>query len=176
LYKLARDIRSKAADPNACLAHVKQTFVVNSPTDDQIKLAVEQLTLSPDEALYVVGRLANRMQTDTKEVALGESNLEHIYPRNPAQNEWGGAAGQEVLEPYLWHIGNLMMLGRRLNRDAGNKEFGVKKPSYADKSELEMAKAVATWNAWDKAAIEARAKQLAPLVINVWNFDNPSRV
>jgi predicted nucleic acid-binding protein len=153
LYKLAREVRAKAGDPPACLAHVKQTLIDNSPTDDQIALAVEQLTLSPDEALYLLGRLASRMQTDTKEVSLAESNLEHIYPKNPAADEWGGDAGQEALDPYLWHIGNLTMLGHRLNRDAGNKD-----------------------DTWDKEAIEVRAKKLAPLVIEVWDFDNPSRV
>lgn len=37
-----------------------------------------------------------------------------------------------------------------------------------------MAQDVAkTYKTWDKDTIVDRAKRLAPLVIEVWNFDNP---
>lgn len=178
LFKLARDIRSKmAVDPKqqakACLTHIKDTLTKNAPSDDQIKAALPELLLSNDEAKYVLSRLASRMQTNTKEVKIDEANLEHIFPKNPAK-EW---KDPEALEPLLWHIGNLTMLGERLNRDAGNQEFSVKRAHYAKNSELQMAQQIAKeYKDWDSTAIQDRAKKLAPLVIEVWNFNNPSRV
>jgi hypothetical protein len=69
------------------------------------------------------------------------------------------------------------MLGERLNRDAGNKEYAVKAQHYSKNSELEMAQEIGkTYKEWNKDTIIDRAKRLAPLVIEVWNFDNPSRV
>jgi len=69
------------------------------------------------------------------------------------------------------------MLGERLNRDAANKEFPFKAAHYSKNSELEMAQDIAkTYKEWNKDTIPDRAKRLAPLVIEVWNFDNPSRV
>ena len=123
----------------AVLAHIKDTLKKNAPSDDQIRAAVAELILSNDEAKYMLSRLASRMQTNTKEVKIDEANLEHIFPKNPAK-EWKDL---ETMEPLLWHVGNLTMLGERLNRDAGNKEFSVKRAHYAKNSELEMAQDVA---------------------------------
>jgi hypothetical protein len=40
-----------------------------------------------------------------------------------------------------------------------------------------MARAIAKeYKTWDRSTIEKRAKKLAPLLMSVWNFDNPSRV
>jgi hypothetical protein len=195
-FEMAREIRSKM-DPNptqaaansknqiqnnpnastSCLKYIRETLKKNAPSDDQIGAAIEKLVLSPDDAKYVLKKLAQRMQTATKEITIDEANLEHIFPKNPEENEWGGKNNQSELEPYLWHIGNLTMLGERLNKGAANKEFNAKKVHYAKGSELEMAKEIARkYTKWDKATIQDRAKRLLPLVLEVWNFENPSRV
>jgi hypothetical protein len=189
LFELARDVRNKMttkpdAKPNeplpsadVCIKHIKDTLIKNAPSDNQIKSAVVKLVLPPDEAGYVLGRLAQYMQTDTKELQLDETNLEHIFPKNPEENEWGGKSNQELLEPYLWHIGNLTMLGERLNKNVGNKEFDLKKTYYAKNSELKMAQKIASdYTVWTVANIEHRASALIKPVQAVWNFDNSSRV
>jgi Protein of unknown function DUF262/Protein of unknown function (DUF1524) len=195
-FEMAREIRSKmnqtpppqanasnpkhaqsAPDSSACLKYIKDTLKKNAPSDEQIEAVILKLILSPDDAKYVLKKLAQRMQTDTKEVAIDEANLEHIFPKNPAENEWGGKANQSELEPYLWHIGNLTILGERLNKSAANSEFSVKKSFYGKGSELEMARGIARdYTTWDKSTIEDRAGKLLPLILAVWNFDNPSRV
>jgi hypothetical protein len=175
-FQLARDIRQRASDPDkarGCMSHIKDTLVKNAPSDDQVKAAVPDLLLSADEARYMVSRLARHMQSKTKEITIDEANLEHVFPRNPS-GEW---EKPEVLEPYLWHIGNLTMLGERLNKDAANRGFAFKRTHYAKNSELEMARQIAhDYQEWDEVAIRDRASKLAPLVVEIWNFDNPSRV
>jgi hypothetical protein len=159
------------------LAHLKNTLTENAPSDDDIKPAIGRLLLEPGEAKYVLEKLAWAMQTETKEVKIGEANLEHIYPKNPAENEWGGKANHEALDPFLWHLGNLTMLGQRLNRKARNSEFSIKREHYEKKSELEMAQQIAKeYTTWNEATIKDRAEKLTDLVLHVWNFDNPSRV
>jgi hypothetical protein len=187
-YKLAREVRnmteekedgksSDAAAIKKCLTHIKSTLTENAPSDDDIALAIPKLILEPGEAKYVVEKLAWAMQTDTKEIKIGEANLEHIYPKNPAADEWGGKANQELLDPFLWHIGNLTMLGQRLNRKARNSEFDVKREHYEKKSELDMAQQIArNYSEWNESTIKNRADGLTDLVLQVWNFDNPSRV
>jgi hypothetical protein len=67
------------------------------------------------------------------------------------------------------------MLGERLNDKAANETFDIKKLIY-EKSELAMAKGVAnSYSAWDVNAVQDRAKKIIPHVLNIWNFDNPSR-
>jgi hypothetical protein len=175
-FALAQDIRAKMTDAKqakAVLGIVKDTLIKNAPSDDQIKASVAELILENDEAKYLLSRLANRMQTSTKEVKVDEANIEHIFPKSPAK-EW---KNPDSMEPLLWHMGNLTMLGERLNREAANKEYAAKAPLYARNSELEMARQIAgTYKEWTRDTIIDRAKTLAPLVIEVWSFDNPSRV
>lgn len=102
-----------------------------------------------------------------------EVNLEHIFPKNPS-DEW---ANVEELEPYLEHMGNYTMLGERLNNKAQSFGFAKKKDQFYAKSELKMVKQiVSTYSSWDKATVEAHAKELAPAVVRIWSFDNPSGV
>ncbi len=176
-FGLAREIRKRMEDPEAkkgCMAYIKDTLRNNSPSDEQIKTAVENLLLSPDEAKYVVARLATKMQTSTREVAIDEANLEHIFPKKPSE-EW---QNRDAMEPFLWHLGNLTMLGRRLNEAAANKGYvQFKREYYANASELVMAQEVAKgYKEWNVNSILHRAKVLAPFVAEIWNFDNPSCV
>jgi len=157
----------------ATLALIKETLVKNAPTDDQIKASVEKLILDPEEAKYVVHRLAKHMQTKTKEMGIDEANIEHIFPKKPSA-EWDHP---EDLEPMLWHLGNLTMLGERLNNAARSKGYPNKRGENYKTSELVMVQELAkTYDKWDGAAIENRAKSLGPLINEVWSFDNPSRV
>jgi hypothetical protein len=192
-YRLAREVRGmmeesktdkdgqpQPPDPvtvKKALVYIKNTLTENAPSDDDIRPVIARLILEPGEAKYIVEKLAWAMQTDTKEVKIGEANLEHIYPKSPAENEWGGKSNHERLDPLLWHLGNLTMLGQRLNRKARNSEFSIKREHYEKKSELQMAQQIARdYHEWDEATIKDRAEKLTELVLQVWNFDNPSRV
>lgn len=180
LYSLARLVREnregktvgQGKEETECIGKVKAELVKSAPDNPTIEAAVPNLILSQDTALYLVDRLANYSQSNTKEVALGETNLEHIFPRNPSS----GWKDVETMEPFLWHIGNLIMLGERLNEKSANEVFKIKKPIY-EKSELAMAKKVASsYSIWDANTIQGRAKKIIPDIIKIWNFDNPSRV
>jgi hypothetical protein len=181
-YGLARDIRIKLlADPpiekSKCLANIKETLVKSAPTKESVQSGATTLMLSPETAKYVLSKVATRMQSDTKEVAIDEANLEHIFPKNPEEGEWGGKANQELLEPYLWHIGNLTVLGKRLNRKAANKEFQNKRDLHYRSSEIEMTQRLAkSYDLWNEDSIKDRAKKLSEYVTEIWNFDNPSRL
>ena len=86
-------------------------------------------------------------------------------------------ADAEELKPYLWYLGNLTNLGRRLNTGVANRGYAFKRKIYAQNSELKMAQHVAKeYSKWNVAAIKDRTKTLAPMLTKIWNFDNPSRV
>lgn len=184
LFDLARTVRNTVIDENdkaqskQAVDTVKATLSANSPDDKTIQDAVvkENTVLDPSDAKYVLKRLANYMQDPQKQVVVGDTNVEHIYPQNPDPNEWGGKTNQEKLEPFTWHIGNLTIFGKKANKKVENFEYPIKQPKYAA-SALEMTKEIAAkHNKWDEAEIIARAMRLAPLVVQVWNFNNPSRV
>ena len=82
-------------------------------------------------------------------------------PQNPDDGAWGGEENQAIMEPHTWHIGNLTMLGERLNMKAKNSEYEFKREKYKV-SELIMAQLIAsTYDKWDVSSIEGRAKSTA---------------
>src|SRR5260370_4919866 len=100
LFKLAREVRAGVKDTNEksgskqAADNVKSVLTANSPDDPAVKTAVvkETTTLDPSDAKYVLKRLANYMQDPQKQVVVCDTNLEHIYPQNPNENEWGRKA------------------------------------------------------------------------------------
>ncbi|MGI4755285.1 MAG: HNH endonuclease family protein [Janthinobacterium lividum] len=132
-----------SGDVKQTLTFVKSMLRNAAPTDEVVKGNGADLVLGNDEAKYVLGRLAAFLQTDTKELTIDEANLEHIFPQRAKEPEWSKEQSEQ-LEPYIWHLGNLTILGTRLNRTAGNKSFETKRKHYQQKSELKMAQDVGT--------------------------------
>ena len=175
-FVLAKEVRTYSADPakvSSLLPHIKSTLAKNAPDDTKVELNVRMLELEPEQAGYVMERIAGRMQSATKETELSEANVERIFPKKPS-NEW---TNKDELKPLLWHIGNLTMLGERLNKGAANKGYTAKRVYYQKVSELVMAKELgAKYSKWDAASVVSRAESLIPYIVEIWNFDNPSRV
>jgi hypothetical protein len=184
LFDLARTVRKTVKDENdkagskLATDAVKGALSANSPDDPTVISAVvkETTVLDPSDAKYVMRKLANYKQDPQKQVIVGDTNLEHIYPQNPAENEWGGKANQEKLEPLTWHIGNLTIFGKKANKKVENFEYHIKQPKYAASAVVMTNEIASKYSKWDEKAIMDRAAQLAELTVQVWNFANPSRV
>ena len=184
LFKLARDVRATVKDDNdksgskQAADNVRAVLNANSPDDAAVKVAAikETTVLESSDARYLMKRLANYIQDPQKQVVVGDTNVEHIYPQNPAENEWGGKTNQEIMEPLTWHIGNLTIFGRKANRKVENFEFPAKKPKYAASPVKMTSDVAAKYNHWDKSTILDRAEILGDLIVQVWRYDNASRV
>jgi hypothetical protein len=180
LFGLAREVRAmgeKGVSSNQIANQIKDTLKKNAPDTDATRKSAESLYFdSRGQAKYFMNRLARYMQSPTKETGPLDVNIEHVYPQNPDPTEWGGKANQEIMNEYLWHIGNLTIYGRKANRKVENKEYHIKQPRFAT-SQVTMTNEIAkTYKTWDVDVIEKRARRLAKLVVEVWDFDNTSRV
>jgi hypothetical protein len=167
-YTAARAIRQKhAAQANSrqCLSHARAILSKNNPTDEQVEAGSDALLLGRSQAQYLVTSIANETQSATKEVALDDANLEHIFPLHPSPN-WIDTG---KLEPYKWHLGNLTILSTRLNRAAGSDGFDVKKKLYA-KSEIKLTSKLVGLTKWDKDEIIKRAHEMSKLANRIWSL------
>lgn len=168
LYDAAREIRAQHGSKVAsskCLSAAKAILQKLNPADSIVEEKARDLVLTRAEASWFMAELANNMQSQTKEIAMDKANVEHIYPQN-AGVEW---PERDQLEPYIWHIGNLTILGKRINNKARNKAFADKSKDNYSKSEIAMTKELLkAGGKWDVAAIQNRASKLAKLVITVW--------
>jgi hypothetical protein len=166
-YDTAREIRaqhtSKVASSKVLKAGKAKLTKLN-PTDALVEQKFEELILSKSEATWFMAQLANAQQSKTKEIGMDRANVEHIFPQN-AGNDWPNRA---VLEPFIWHVGNLTILGKRINTKAQNKSFADKCKEHYSKSEITMTKDLLKESTWDESIIRKRAKNLAKLAIQTW--------
>jgi hypothetical protein len=168
LYEAARAVRELHANGDSStkiLNAAKRSLKLLRVADEKIAEAAADLYLERSEALWLLTQVANHQQSKTKEVGMDQANLEHIFPQNPDLAAWPNATD---LESYVWHIGNLTILGERLNRQAQNSGFADKSTKYFAKSEIKMAQKITTYSTWTEAEVIARAKDLSGLIATVW--------
>ncbi len=166
-YDTAREIRAQAESKVASskvLKAAKAKLTKLNPTDSLVEQKFEELLMSKSEAAWFVTQLANAQQSSTKEVGMDKANVEHIFPQN-ADTAWPNRAS---LEPFIWHVGNLTILGKRINSKAQNKSFADKCQEHYSKSEIKMTKDLLKETTWDEAAIRKRSKTLAKIAIQIW--------
>lgn len=173
-YAQARELR-KASKPLEYLSKILEEYKKNTPSDAQ--LDSKSILLNNASARYVMPKIAEYMQSTSREWSANDTiNIEHIYPKNPKPDEWGGAAQQAILDDYVWHIGNLTVMADKLNGRAANAPFPTKKPHYA-KSSVVMTKTLAKdFDKWNEQTILGRAQNMTNLAKQIWRYENLSRV
>lgn len=166
-YDSARELRaqtdSKVSSSKALQAAKSKLATIN-PTDSLVREKFLDLHLSKSEATWLMAQMANAKQSKTKEIGMDRANVEHIFPQN-AGTDW---PNRTTLEPLIWHVGNLTILGNRLNTKAQNKSFLSKCSEYYSKSEIAITKDLLKVATWDEAAIRTRAKYLSDIALEVW--------
>lgn len=167
-YLAAREIRNckQSGDSSAkCLQVAKKHLASINPQNNQIHSRVQNVTLTKRQAQYILAKVANRIQSTTNEIGVDNANLEHIFPLHPA-DDWGDTT---ELVPLTWHIGNLTILGKRLNEQAANAKYEVKASKCYSKSEIRMTSEIPLkYTRWTPQEILGRAQELAPLITKIW--------
>ncbi|MGH2778415.1 MAG: DUF262 domain-containing protein [Actinomycetota bacterium] len=104
----------------------------------------------------------------TEEVAveLGDRvHVEHIYPQTPEVGErWQNHAQM------INRLGNLTLLGKRLNTSIKNADFATKKEKGYKSSDILLTKELLAHDAWSPEAVEARQQEVSALVFGIWKF------
>ena len=100
-----------------------------------------------------------------------ESNfeIEHIFPRKWQETNYNGW-NQKDAKGYLERYGNKVAIGKKLNIQAGNGYFGLKKNKYEDSSIAnvnELSKYPS--NDWVKTDIEAREKLFLESIVGFFH-------
>lgn len=163
--RIARKMKLAKSSSTDILAALLNTMRELAVEDSDIVAAIDGVSLQRSEGLWLMTRLANTMQSKTKEIAMDRANLEHIFPQSPRVAAWPKMA---LLEPYLWNIGNLTILGERINREAQNRSFAKKKDNHYSSSEIKMTQALLAYSSWSNKDVLKRAASLAEQVNKTW--------
>lgn len=167
LYEAARELRGKKSTnekSGKCLSAAKQILSKINPSDLTVQENAKDVDLNRGQAIWLISNLAKTMQSRTKEIGFDKVNLEHIFPIN-AGSEW---PNRNNLLPYVWRIGNLTVLGEKLNNDAKNKGFSAKSKHHYSKSEIAMTSDLTRYAQWTEVEITARTDELVKEMTRIW--------
>jgi len=166
-YSAARQLRAAAVAGESSAKRMqmaKAELKKLSIQDAIVEEAARDLILERAEAIWLMTQLANIQQSKTKELAMAQANLEHVFPQN-AGIAWANRAD---LETFIWNIGNLTILGEKINRQAQNKSFSDKCALHYKNSEIEMTKELLSFSVWDEVSIRKRAAAVAKRIVAAW--------
>jgi hypothetical protein len=92
-------------------------------------------------------------------------HVEHIYPQTPvAGSKWPNHAQM------INRLGNLTLLGKRLNTAVKNADFATKKQLAYEPSDILMTKELVGLDTWDTSAVAARQDEFSKWIFGIWGF------
>ena len=98
--------------------------------------------------------------------------IEHILPEN-ADDTWGNFTFEEINRS-VYRMGNLTLLERKLNREAGQKGYVEKRVLFAQ-SNSELTKTLPdNFNTWNEDKLAARQRELAKHAKAIWKIQELS--
>lgn len=92
-------------------------------------------------------------------------HVEHIYPRTPEE----GSRWQHHAQ-MINRLGNMTLLGKRLNTSIKNADFLTKKDKGYTGSDIQLTKELFAYEEWTPENVEARQLQMSEWVFSIWNF------
>lgn len=173
---------TKLPDENI-IATTKQILVDNMPSDEEFEARLEKHVFKGQleaRAKYMLEYLGYGTLSPTEMVIKSHRavELEHIMPQTIdtkkaklEYGDWVSYLGEDAIlhDEYLTKLGNLTMLGKKLNIVASNNPFEAKKVEY-EKSEIAMTRELAKNEAWGLKLIDARTKVLAKQATELWRL------
>lgn len=162
VYEVAANLR-KTKDFDAAVS----ALAALAPDAEDFVVRFQRATVSRIATARYLLREIEHAKRRTQEVAVEGTDrvhVEHIYPQTPDGDRWPNHA--QVIN----RLGNLTLLGRRLNTSIKNADFDTKKRDGYTGSDILMTQELLSIDSWDTAAIDERQRELSNWVFDIWHF------
>ena len=139
-------------------------------TDSEFKAAFSVKAFpknSSKVAIYILTELEKK-QGIAFDTSSSKYDLEHIFPVNPA-DDWPGFPSPVTDDPQL-RLGNLTLIEKTLNKNAGNRSFDEKKLIYAQSLVPSTQKIGTECDFWSKSEINDRQDRMAREATSIWRL------
>lgn len=148
------------------------TELVTSPTYRKLRASGARMLL---EALEEQSATSKQEQV----IFTQPATVEHVMPQRwrrhwPAPVDQPGIADAATWrDQRLQNLGNLTLIRGTLNSSVSNKSYDFKRPALAEHSSLRLNTVFQMQLTWDEDVIEARAKELAIRLLEIWPVPVP---
>jgi uncharacterized protein with ParB-like and HNH nuclease domain len=162
---------------------IKDLFKKNSPNDIEFQNNFKKNNFRQnDQTKYILECLEDERTNETKEKILCDRtqvHIEHIMPftittkkSKKELGDWEVYLGEdkEKHSDFVSKIGNLTLLGAKLNISASNNPFEAKKKNYND-SNIMITKDLCSFQDWKLKEIEGRSEKLSEKAVKIWSFN-----
>ena len=124
-------------------------------------------------AKYILIKINTHLSTEKIDMDINNINLtlEHILPETPNDN-WKEIYDEEIIDEYVYRIGNFTLLSQKRNRNIGNMNFSEKLKVY-EKSDIIITKNIFKYykeKEWNKENIDKRQMQMGKLAKEIWKL------
>jgi len=165
--KAAMNYYSDVIDIETLINSLNKKMVSDSEFRNNFTTAI----VKQREVIRYLLRKLNSVYVGFDEVEVVRDNdavhIEHIFPQRPHKDTWTSFDDVESTE-YLWRIGNLTLLSKKLNQKIANSDFDVKKEEAYEKSQIAITKELLNYTDWTPESIDDRQKGLAETALNIW--------
>ncbi len=162
VYEVAANLR-KMKDFDAAVT----ALAALAPDAGDFVARFQRATISRIATARYLLREIEHAKRRTQEVAVEGADrvhVEHIYPQTPDGANWPNHA--QIIN----RLGNMTLLGKRLNTSIKNADFATKKEKGYSDSDIIMTKDLLSVDVWDAAAIDARQRELSTYTFDIWKF------
>lgn len=173
---------TKLPDDNIIVA-TKQILTDNMPSDEEFNARLQKHVFKGQleaRAKYMLEYLGYGSLSPTEMVIKSHRavELEHIMPQTidtkrskEEFGDWVSYLGEDAAlhGEYLVKLGNLTMLGKKLNIVASNNPFEAKKIEY-EKSEIAATRELASAKEWGLIQIDLRTAELSKQATELWRL------
>jgi len=119
---------------------------------------------------YVLGKIEKQVNQNHIDYFSSTFTVEHILPEAPDENAWDNIE-DDTLERCIYRLGNLAILEKNLNNEAGSKSYAEKLPFYTKSSVQLTANISNHYKEWTEATITARQRKLAKTAKAIWKLN-----
>jgi hypothetical protein len=116
---------------------------------------------------YILFELENQMSNNSYDFEEHNATIEHILPENPSE-EWENSFAKNVVENYVFRIGNYTLLEAGKNRDIGNKIYS-EKISLFETSTFQITKKI-NFPEWNANNLDKRQSDFARIATSIWRL------
>ena len=142
--------------------------------DEDFKARFETIATNNKERIRYIFRKIHEYLSPNDELNINnmDVHIEHIMPQTITENEWPNVADsdehKEEHKKYLWRLGNLCLLSRKLNQSISKKCFFYKKDNAYKDSKIEPNEKLMEYTEWSFDTIDSRQKDLAEIALKIW--------
>ncbi len=147
------------------------------PSDDTFRAQFERAHLVTTSARnrkivqYLLHALERQSGGTDYDYQSSRNTIEHVLPESPG-DDWD-RDGDESIDSFIYRLGNLTVLEKSLNQEAGNTGFATKRLVYRRSNFLLTQSLAEDYAEWTARTIAERQRKMAGLASSIWSVSFP---